>query len=552
MKIVTTYFQRHPITKLELGIYGIIMLLGVGVSLWITSSGETISIPPKKETQYTTVKPNVSKAFSRQRFIGKVRANNFAMIHPRREGIIKDILVDVGDTVKAGQTIAYLFPPGVEGEGQSQIIKAKAELQSAQEELKNAESVAKQSVEVAKKKFAQTQTNLETLVSNSELTRSQIQQNQDQAETIAFQTLRNIEWVLFGESNTVRTAGSLVGNFNNRIQENKVFHLFKEVQNIKQAYETLNEEKKRQQLYTFLGHIEQLLHESEVLYRTANEDRTHPIAQVEKHAKDIQTLQTNILKAQEMIDDTLLSIDQLEATLDTAGKDFDLTKKQASKSVDQALNKLGVAQVAYQNALIKNGHVQITSPFTGRISARFVDVGQLVTPSKTIFEMIEVDTSLGGGEPLEIVFGVPEASLDSVEVGGKVTIETSIYGVSKTITATINRKSTALDQTSNTAMVHAVLSEEVTLPHNSNVYVYLQDMKNLVYEIPSSSIKKRRNQNFVFIQNFEGESSQPHYQIMEVQILAEDGEYSDIVSAELDLESGVVEYPSVSLFSLSK
>ncbi len=556
------FLKNKPITLWETGVYILIVLAGLAIISWINQPDKAMSAFTKNEKAYETIHPRISKSFSTQKLIGKVSSNNFAVIHPRREGIIKDILVDVGDGVKAGQTIAYLFPPGVKGEGASQIAKAKAQLLSSQEELRNAKAVAGESVGVEEKKLSQTQTSLENVIGGGENTRSQIVQNYDQAEMTILQALLNVEWILFGVGNVTRSVNSIVGSFNNQLQESKVFNLFEETDRSKKRFAELNVEAKQKKLYGFLNQVEELLNETEILYRNADEGREHGSYLIEKHMKEIQDLQTKILKAQEMIDDILLTVDQLEVETETAQKSLSLAESQANKSIDIAYNEVEIAQAAYQNALVKNGHVQITSPFSGKISTKFVEVGHMVHPSKALFEIMEVNTTLGQVADLEVEFGIPEEFFESVNVGDKVEITLPMLKARSPIrdsqglrrdlafNATINRKSTQIDGASNTAIVHAILDEgessSFRLHHNSNVYVHIQDTKNPVYGIPSYSIKKRRNQNFVFIKEVEGKTESFHK--VEVQILAEDGEFSDVRSEELSLESNVVVNPSVRLF----
>lgn len=47
--------------------------------------------------------------------------NDIASVYPRREALVKDILVDIGDEVKEGQTLAILFEPWVSGQAGSNI-----------------------------------------------------------------------------------------------------------------------------------------------------------------------------------------------------------------------------------------------------------------------------------------------------------------------------------------------------------------------------------------------------------------------------------------------
>ncbi len=48
-------------------------------------------------------------------------SNDIASIYPRREALVRDILVDIWDNVQVWDTLAILFNPWVEWEWQSEI-----------------------------------------------------------------------------------------------------------------------------------------------------------------------------------------------------------------------------------------------------------------------------------------------------------------------------------------------------------------------------------------------------------------------------------------------
>ena len=533
--------------KLGLFKYGAIFLtlLATGFFIYLLNPEIEKTSFVKKEKIYETISPKISESFSTQKFIGKVYSNKFAMIHPRREGIIKDILVDIGDVVKVGQTIAYLFPPGVEGEGETQIAQAKAQLLSAQEELQNAKMVAGDSVGVAEKKLFQTQTDLENIVGGNPDTRSQMVQNQDQAEVMGLQVIRNLDWILFGDTKASRTVNSLIGDFKNKKQESIVFKNFQAVGLSKKAYEGAHREEKPSLLYKLLDQTESLLIQVEILYQGASINRRQSADQIEKNTKSIQDLRTQVLGAKELIDKIFLTVDTLSGGVETAQETLSLTSSQAQESIDAASNKLEIARAAYRNVLVKNGHVQITSPFSGEISTKFIEVGHIAQPGTALFEIMEVDTSLAEKAPIEIKVGIPEAFIHSINVGEKVTVHLPLK-LGMSLPAIVSRKSAQIDTLSNTAMISVTLEDmPESLSHNSNVYVLIQDQGNPIYEIPSSSIKKQRNKNFIFLKNTEG------YEKREIQILAEDGEYSD-VKGDIDLEMHIIKNPSVNLFQQVK
>ena len=538
-----SFFKSNPSWG-EIGVYVLIVAVLLGGYFLLKSDTENKAPLAKKEKIYNTAHPQLSQSFSTQKLIGRVRSNNFAMIHPRREGITKDILVDVGDTVTEGQTIAYLFPPGVEGQSSAQIRKAYAQLVSAQEALTNSQQVAGDMVQTSSKKVEQAQTLLDnTQIDEAKSTiRSQLTQRYAHTETVTTQAMQNLRRILFGtEQSSQVSASNVVGQFSDSIQKQDVFNLYTEVARVGQGFLDSDQE---DQLLVYVNQVEQLLSEAELLYRNATISRYQTQSEIESAIATIQADQRNILSAREKLDDTLLSAEQLSVSLSQAEQNLDLSESQAQTSVDNARNKLDVAQAAYQSVLTQSGHVQVVSPFAGTISQRFAEVGHMVMPSMALFEIVDVDTSLGQETALEVQFGLPEELLSNVQVGDIVEVTLPYHG-KETLRATVTRKSNSLDASSRTAMAHAVLETEEELPHNASVFVRVSDGDHPAFSIPTISLKRRGSQYFVWILD---EEDQPRS--LEISVLAEDGEWSD-VEGNLSLESNLVINPSVSLFRTS-
>jgi multidrug efflux pump subunit AcrA (membrane-fusion protein) len=529
-----SFFKSNPSWG-EIGVY--VLIVAVFFGGYFLLSKETTSKTPlaKKEKIYNTTHPQLSQSFSTQKLIGRVRSNNFAMIHPRREGIAKDILVDVGDIVTEGQTIAYLFPPGVEGQSSAQIRKAYAQLVSAQEALTNAQQVSVEMVQTSAKKVEQAQTILDnTQVDEKSETRSQLTQRYDHTQTVTTQSMQNLRRILFGtEQSQQVSATSVVGKFSDALQKQNVFNAYVET-----------EQADQDQLLDYANQVEQLLTEAERLYRTATVSRSHTQTEIESSIATIQADQRNILSAREKLDDTILSAEQLSVSLSQAEQNLDLSQSQAQTSVDNAQNRLDVAQAAYQAVLTQSGHVQIVSPFAGTISQRFIEVGHMVMPSMALFEIVNVDTVLGKETAHEVQFGLPEELIPNVHVGD--VIEVSLpYRGQETFRATVTRKSDSLDSSSRTATAHAVLETDQQLSHNASVFVRVTDSDHPAFSVPTTSLKRRGSQYFLWVLD---EEAQPRS--LEISVLAEDGEWSD-VEGNLSLESNLVTNPSVSLFRTS-
>ncbi len=541
-----SFFKTTPSWR-EIGIYVLIVavILG-GYSLLNTGTKKSKIRNPKSEISFDTVHPQLSQSFSTQKLIGRVRSNSFAMIHPRREGIIKDILVDVGDTVEEGQTIAYLFPPGVEGQSSAQINKAYAQLVSAQEALKNAQQVAEDTVETSEKNLQKTQILLDnTQSSDSDKVRSQLSQSFDNAETVGTQSMQNMRRILFGtEQSRQVSATSVLGKFSNSIQKQEVFNIYEEAERAEKIFLAI-ENTDETSLLPYLDAVERLLTQAETLYRSAQISSSHTQSEIESHIATIQSNQRNILAAREKLDDTLLAVKRLSVSLSQAEQNLELSKSKSQTSVDNAQNRLEVAQSAYQFVLAQSGHVRIVSPFSGIISQRFIDVGHMTMPSMALFEIADVDTSLGRETPLEVQFGLPEELIESVSIGDVVEISLPYQGT-EILKATITRKSDSLNMRSRTIITHAVLEDgNTSLLHNASVFVRVTNGTSPAFSIPTTSLKRRGNQYFVWVLDKTGSPRS-----LEVRVLAEDGERSDI-KGNLSLESDLISNPSVSLFRTS-
>ena len=500
----------------------------VGVYVWrmYGSLAHAPVIPARQAKVYDTISPQLSESFSIQKFLGRINSNAYAMVHPRREGIISDILVDVGDMVAKGQTLAVLLPPGVEGQGAANIARAYAALQSAQDGLANAENTSVDSVALA-------QQNLDSAGGDMLGIRSQLSQSYVSGRTVALQTIQGLQKVLFGENHRVEYANDVLGSFNNSQQEGKVLSLFKQI-----SLDEKNLGDDAISIYEFLGDIENLANEAEILYRDAVVTGSFPKSMIEMNRSMVQGSQGKVLMAKEKIDNA-------ELKFQTAQQSFSLVSSQAQGSLDAARTRLDMARATYQAELAKSGNIKVVSPFSGKITARNGEVGQMASPMKKLFEMVGAETSLQEASGSEVIFGVSEDFTGQLEVGQMVEIISPNLS-SKRTTGTISRVGDSIDSATQTATVHATFMATDFLPHNSSVFVAVMMGSDPVYSIPSTSLKRKRSEHFLWV--IDGDGGYIH---LPVNVLAEDGEYSDVFSEHLTLASEVVAYPSVSLWRTS-
>lgn len=542
-------FFSKQFSKWEMGFYGFFLLFCGGIALVSAQTQDTSpdqviqktkSTP--KEKKQETISPQISSAFSSQKFIGRIRSNTTTMVHARREGIIKDILVDVGDSVSPGQVLAYLFPPGVEGQSSARIQKTLAELTSAQEELQKAQSVAKQSQAVSKQNLSQAETKFSNLVSTTDI-RSKREQHLDRIHTESFQIGENIRWILFGDNKSSLSSNAIIGHFNDSIQENKVFTVFQKYQQSQESLSNQLKSANSQKIFKHLEQLENLLHQTEKLYKNAVVSPNHSQESITKHLASIQQYQNTILNLKNTFDSLLLSAKDTQEEIEQKKSMLLLTQSQNERAIELAQKKVEIAQAAYQSELSTSGHNTIIAPFSGVITNRLVDVGQAIGTNKTLFQLRGTQTSLSN-HGTEVVFEIPQSRQNQIEKDHPVTVFFPYTNKEKN--ALIQRIEKNIDAQSGTFSVFARFSEP--LPDQTDgerVFVALKNTHQSIWSLPSSTLKRKGLQHYIWIQK-----EQNLYHIP-VTVLAEDGEWSD-VRGPLTADMDVIHSASASLWRDSK
>lgn len=189
LKIIFNRFQGHY-RRLVAGLLIILLLSGSSIFVATPSLGsqaeteEVLSASAEKNMERKTISPVPIDKSSERIVVGTVISNETAGIYARREGIVKDVLVDIGDTVKEGQIIARLLPPGVEGEGAAMIAEKRAMVNRKETDLRSAEAVSKAAIQTAEQELEEKN----ILLKSAEKNKNAVVQ---QAETIVDTTTQN-------------------------------------------------------------------------------------------------------------------------------------------------------------------------------------------------------------------------------------------------------------------------------------------------------------------------------------------------------------------------
>ncbi len=564
------YQKRYLI----LGVLGIIVLVGLG-SWYFNSNDSSKNTFSKKENVWETVEVKNAKDFSSIKIPAKAKSNQFAVISPRRTGIIQDLLVDIGDEVYKGQTIGSMLPEGVEGQSSAAINEASARLQKARAELANSKGVAVDAVSVATKQWRESNLQSTTQSNLGAETQKQLAEKKSEAILVATQAWENTKLVLFGNGAN-RGSRDVRGNFSDSIQETKVENLANEIQRMEESGQWNNPDR----IVEHLSHLESFLVQAETLYKNAREGSGVTASQISSNLSTIQAQQLRVTQVKQSIlaleekSQRFSSVQaEREAGAERSREVLDLVQSQQDLSITQAEKNVEVALANYNAALVKAGHQSITSPFSGVITARMTEVGQAVTINMPLFYLEGAQTARSQEALSEIHFSLPESWRKKVSVGDMVTLKTvegeSFEGTIFRLSEHINLESnsimataTAFEKTYEEVVIEDETEEEtsteesqekemkeivtpVDFEHGQSLFVYVTASDSNIFTVPTLALKKRSNNYFLWKMEEENPIQ------LEVEIMAEDGEFSQVFTKQLKTGDSIISNPSVSLFKQS-
>jgi membrane fusion protein (multidrug efflux system) len=158
-------------------------------------------------------------------------------------------------------------------------------------------------------------------------------------------------------------------------------------------------------------------------------------AQLELAEANLKLAQTNSVRSQQLFQNHVNSQQELDTVL-------------ATEQVQKAT--LDNADASLKSAQDMKAFEQIRAPFAGTITARFIDVGSLVTSGSvttvhTLFDLAQSD-------PVRVLVHVPQADISSVRAGTPAAITVDEYP-SETFAGKIARDAGAFDPTSRTLLL---------------------------------------------------------------------------------------------------
>jgi membrane fusion protein, multidrug efflux system len=158
-------------------------------------------------------------------------------------------------------------------------------------------------------------------------------------------------------------------------------------------------------------------------------------AQLELAKANLKLAQTNSERSQQLFANKVNSQQELDTVL-------------ATGSVQQANQDAATASL--ENAQQMKAYEQVKAPFDGVITARYVDVGSLVTSGsvKTVQKLFDLAQS----DPVRVFVNVPQSDVSRVQPGTNATVKVDEYP-NETFTGKVTRDAGAFDQASRTILL---------------------------------------------------------------------------------------------------
>jgi len=533
------------------------------------SAAETIKVQAQDDIQeqgLTLSQPLLLSNSSSTIILGTVLSHEIANIYPRRDGIVEDIYVDIGDTVQKNQIVALLLPKGVEGQSAAAIAEKQARKSQAEADYISALAVADEAANNAQQKIDEkaiellvAQNEQRSIIQKFDQHKSNVTQMLEQAFISARHARQVIEHILIGSNS--RAGADLeendiiakLGLLNSQTRY-AIIPAILSLEQLEEEYLMFDDDYRKDLIHPLMAQAnDALLKANELLVATP----TVPTVKPGQYTHDMLTSMTNqvlnaqnsALKAKEKYEDaynayeTLIAgepslyaawksgssnpnaqsnkVKTLTAQLTTAEQNLDFTVSKQNQLIAKTESMVGVADAMLNAEYVQSGHRQIRSPFTGTVSKRFIEVGQIVMPSNASFELTDVPTSLAKISKREIQFGLPEHLQSAVEVGDTVSffIPDSDNDVFEAI---VSRKSPQVDMQTHTVTVQAKLDDSLEFPHHTNVRVRIIDQSLPLYRVPSYAVKREGDENILWILNEEVPEK------VTVTVRSEDGEFAEV------------------------
>ena len=184
---------------------------------------------------------------------------------------------------------------------------------------------------------------------------------------------------------------------------------------------------------------------------------------------------------------------QLEQAERNLNRERNLLKKNAAtpESVKTLEERRRIAQAAYREAQTMLNYATILAPFTGVITSKPANVGDLATPGKTLLTL-ENETSL------QIIADVPEALVLDLAIGDTLPVKIEAAGLE--VSGTITEIAPTADPTSRTAPVKLQIPSSPKIRSGQFARVSLPGSRGSAIMVPRTAVHPFGQLERIFIE----------------------------------------------------
>jgi RND family efflux transporter MFP subunit len=195
---------------------------------------------------------------------------------------------------------------------------------------------------------------------------------------------------------------------------------------------------------------------------------------------------------------------QAEAQLSQArrnlARETKLQKQGAStqETVKSLKDGVNIAEAAYQEAKTMLDYTTITAPFSGTITQKIANIGDLASPGKPLLH-------IENGEELQVLAQVPEALLLKVAIGDNLSVQ--IPAASLILVGEVAEVAPAADPMSRTAPVKIDIPSAPDLRVGQFARIGLEGADESTLMLPRSAVLSKGQMDLVFVVEQSGKTA---------------------------------------------
>lgn len=409
-------------------VVGIVAVLALG--LWLRGRNTQAAEPEVEIRTAEVTREDVVRTITA---VGVLRTYNIVDVKSKAGGIVSQILVDVGDEVKAGQLLARIDPAdtlAVYNQARADLEAAEARIEQALESLRLQREQSQLAVQQAEANLQAAEARLRQAEERARLqptvTEAQLQAARTTLET-AQKNLEQLERVIIPQERAqaqanydaarqaVETAQRNYERLKNLLQKGYVSQ-----QQVDNAAAQL--ENARAQLIAAQQRLQTLEQDIQTRLETARAR----VQEAEANLRAAEANRAQVEVAQQALREARAQYEQAKTALAQAQSNLrQIRLREADIAAAKAQRARADAQL--YNAKVQLDSTTITAPMNGVVIARFVEQGTIVPPGTSLFSQGNTLLQIADTSRMYVEVSVDEADIGSVRIGQPVDIRVDAF-----------------------------------------------------------------------------------------------------------------------------